>query len=358
MPSHLTRRQALRQTVFFSAAALLGRWPASSSALPLSNDARHFLLLGDFGRDPEKDKSNRQSTVAAAMQRYVAAQAIKPEGLFLLGDNFYGPMPGGVASRRWQTGFEDMYPKTVFPGPCWAMLGNHDYDEDNGLKLASEMQYADAHPGTRWQMPAKWYRVDWPAVNPLFTCLVLDSNYRNKRIYLTNEERTAQLNWLKAELAKPRTAPWLMCMGHHPMYSNGTHGDTKALIQDWGSLFQNSGVAFYFCGHDHDLQHLEFEGMKTSFVVSGGGGATITTIKKPGRGVFSASTLGFTHLEVTPEKCTVRHIGPNGELFHAFNRTAAGKVTVLGGTVPPPPAMPAATPSPATKGAAPAADAD
>ena len=47
------------------------------------------------------------------------------------------------------------------------------------------------------------------------------------------------------------------------------------------TIFQKYGVAAYFFGHDHDLQHLEFEGVSTSFVVSGGGGASITKLKKP-----------------------------------------------------------------------------
>mgnify|MGYP002146327950 CR=1 FL=1 len=32
-----------------------------------------------------------------------------------------------LKSPRWKTGFEDMYPASVFPGPCPAVLGNHDY---------------------------------------------------------------------------------------------------------------------------------------------------------------------------------------------------------------------------------------
>ncbi len=35
--------------------------------------------------------------------------------------------------------------------------------------------------------------------------------------------------------------------------------------------------------HAHELQHLKFENVSTSFVVSGGGGASITKLKKPER---------------------------------------------------------------------------
>ena len=356
----MTRRHALRQTFFYSAAVALAAGRPALEAQNVSPEDHHFLMIGDFGsagQRPEQTISPQlppsamttksrgtpapaatpphipwtpqQPVVAAAMQSYVRGQGLKPEGLFLLGDNFYGPFKGGVNSPRWKTGFEEMYPADVFPGPCWAMLGNHEYDEESGLKVAAELEYADAHPGTRWTMPAKWYRMEWPATNPIVTCLVLDSNYKNSYLYLTSEEKKRQLDWLAAELSKPRTTPWLVCMGHHPLYSNGVHGDNKDLIKDWGPLFQQHNVPFYFCGHDHDLQHLEFEGTSTSFVISGGGGAHTTILRKPGRSLFSQSVNGFTHLQISREKFIVRHIDPEGKLLHAFSKSRTGKIEIL-----------------------------
>ncbi len=320
----LTRRRALKQILFFSAALALPAQVRRALAAPVTGE-RHFLMIGDFGRakDPE------QGLVAAAMKQYVGALKIRPDGLFLLGDNFYGSFKGGVNSPRWQSGFEEMYPADVFPGPCWATLGNHDYDEEAGLKMAAQLSYASAHPGTRWTMPAKWHRFDWPAQNPLFTCLSLDSNYKNNYVSLSPKEREKQLAWLKAELARPQTAPWRFCLGHHPLYSNGQHGDHPHLIEDWGPLFQEHAVPFYFAGHDHDLQHLEFEGLKTSFVISGGGGARVRELKKPGRGPFSKAAYGFTHLQISPERFVVRHIDPTQRELHAFARTLDGRVEIL-----------------------------
>jgi len=340
----ISRRHLLRQVFAYSAAAALaGRLPAFSAPAP-GEDGLTFLMLGDFGNskkykiikegavpnpnDGDPNAPSMQEAVAAAMKGYVQTRSLKVEGLFLLGDNFYGTMQGGVASPRWQDGFEDMYPAEVFPGPCWAMLGNHDYDEESFHKVAAELSYADAHPSTRWKMPAKWYRVDWPAKDPLVTCLVLDSNYHNRLAYLTTEEKAKQLAWMESELKKPRAA-WTLAFGHHPLYSNGPHGDTADLIAAWGPLFQKYGVAAYFCGHDHDLQHLEFEGVGTSFVVSGGGGASITKLKKPDRKIYSQSINGFSHLTVTKEQLTVRHIDPAQKQLHAFTRDLAGKVKVM-----------------------------
>lgn len=71
-------------------------------------------------------------------------------------------MLGGVVSPRWKQGFEDTYPASAFPGPCLAMLGDHDDDEEGFHKLAAELSCADANPSTRWTMLAKWYRVHYP----------------------------------------------------------------------------------------------------------------------------------------------------------------------------------------------------
>lgn len=326
---HVTRRHALRQTFFFSAALALGSRAALVRAADTTPGERHFFMIGDWGAGGQK---KAQSAVAAAMQRYAESLGLKPDGLFLVGDNFYGRMAGGPQNPRWKTDFEDMYPAKAFPGPCWAMLGNHDYHIEPAGKFQGQLDYAAARPGTRWTMPAKWYRFDWPAGNPLFTCLVLDSNYPRSLRHaesMTDAERLAQLAWLQAELAKPRTAPWLIAMAHHPLYSNGQHGDTRALIADWGPLFQKHAVDFYFCGHDHDLQHLEFDGRRTSFVISGGGGARLYEIEQPERGPFSAEVYGFTHLQVSREKFIVRHLDPNTKQVHAFSKTPDGKIQIF-----------------------------
>lgn len=322
----ISRREALRQTFFFSAALALGARGTVAHAEEIAGE-RQFLMIGDWGAGIQH---RQQSIVAAGMIDYVKKGGFTPDGLFLLGDNFYGAFPGGLDCPRWKTDFEDMYPADVFPGPCWAMLGNHDYDEEPITKLQAELAYQNARPGTRWTMPAKWYRFDWPAQNPVMTCLVLDSNYRNHAISLTPEERAQQMIWLKAELAKPRTAPWLVCLGHHPLYSNGLHGDTPALIEEWGPLFQKHGVDFYFAGHDHDLQHFEFSELRTSFVLSGGGGAQVYPLRDTSRGPYSTASYGFTHLQVSANRFVVRHLDFLGKPLHAFSKTPDGKVEILG----------------------------
>ncbi len=127
------------------------------------------------------------------------------------------------------------------------------------------------------------------------------------------------------------TTPFLMVMGHQPLYSNGVFGDNATLVNSWDSLFREYGVDLYVSGHNHDLEHLEFAGHPTSFVVSGGGGAWLTGQKSKSGSSDSHFTQshGFTLLKVHPNLMTVRHIDPNGKVLHGFSKTPEGTVTIL-----------------------------
>jgi len=328
-PIKISRRGALKTLFCASAALALNLRPQKLSAASFAADDAHLLAIGDFGSG-----GNAQSAVARAMQTYVADHQLKTQGLLLLGDNFYGKVEGGEKSPRWDTGFESMYPAAAFPGPCWSVLGNHDYhDTADGEKV--QLNYARRPEGTRWTMPSKWYRFEFPKDNPVVTFLCLDSNLpsvsggfvgtKRLRSSLTEAEEAEQLEFLKTELAKPRS-PFTVVLAHHPIYSNGAHGDTKSLIKAWDSILEEQGVHLFMCGHDHDLQHLELEGRRTSFVVSGGGGARIRPLRSDRKIPYGHNVYGFSHLQVGRERLVLRHIDANGTQVHAFTKLADGTV--------------------------------
>ncbi len=278
--------------------------------------------MGDWG-----EGTPAQKAVANAMAQYVAKDSRQIAALLSLGDNFYVPL-SGVDDQAWQTLFEQMYDPARLKFPFYAVCGNHEYDQPNKYKI--ELAYARAHPESRWKMPARWYRLDLPAHGqPMVTVLMLDSNQPN----LTAVEWNSQIRWLKDELEKPRIAPWIICCAHHPLFSNGAAADNGILQHDWGTLFKLHHVDFYLCGHEHNLQHLEIPGWETtSFVIAGGGGAHPHPLLRSNRGPFSRSIFGFVHIELTPQKTIVHYIGTDGKPLHEFERTKAGKVTVLSTT--------------------------
>ena len=330
----VSRREFLRQSFAFSALASLGSLPSLAKQHPSTIGTSNLLMIGDWGYE----NIAAQSTVAAAMQRYAHDHSLKTDALLMLGDNWYGPLSGGVNSPRWSTQFEDMYPKSVFDCPAYAVLGNHDYQRMPESKVEAELAYAK-NGETRWTLPSRWYRFEFPATKPLATFLALDSNVfrvlstasKRENYTLTPEEQAEQLQWLKTELEKPRTTPYLIVMAHHPIYSNGPHGDHKVLIADWEPLLREHKAHLYLAGHDHDMQHLEFESHPTSFVLSGGGGADLYNlqIEEVRRGPYAAKIYGFSHLQIAPDKLTLLHLDPAGRLIHGFTKTPQGAVQIL-----------------------------
>ena len=334
MQTSSSRRRFLQQTFAYSALATLGSLPTRAKEIPTEKGASEMLMIGDWGYEDD----TAQVKVAAGLKSYAAKIILHPDALLLLGDNWYGALEGGAKSPRWQTNFEALYPAETFPGPAYAVLGNHDYQNFPGSKVEAELEYA-ASGKSRFTMPARWYTFQFPRQNPLITFIALDSNMPHEMsakkagrdFTLTPAQQAEQLAWLETELNRPRTTPYLVVMGHHPVYSDGPHGDHPVLVRDWAPLFQKHDVHLYLAGHDHDLQHLEFAGHPTTHFLSGGGGADLYDLKiQPGeRGPFAQKVYGFSHLSVTKQKMTLRHLDAGGQTLHAFTKTPAGKVEIL-----------------------------
>ena len=334
--SAVSRRRFLKETVAFSALAVIGDRLGFADVPGAVPGANEILMIGDWGYEDIA----AQSKVAAGMTAYTRKNSIHTDALFLLGDNWYGALAGGVKSPRWHDGFEMMYPGDVFGCPAYAVLGNHDYQRWPESKVEAELAYARAGK-TRWTMPSRWYTFEFPQESPLITFIALDSNMPHAKplapgsrdFTLTPDEKDQQLTWLEAELKRPRSTPYLAVIAHHPVYSNGPHGDHPVLIEDWDPLFRKHNVTLYLAGHDHDLQHLEFEGHPTSFFLSGGGGADLYDLKvdPAKRGPYGKKVYGFSRLSITPKQLTLRHLDSEGRLLHAFTKTPAGQVSVFAG---------------------------
>jgi tartrate-resistant acid phosphatase type 5 len=345
----LSRRRFLARSFAFSAAGMLGGcgWGVTGAtppeADPVTGGVAHILMVGDWGESGAGGSFNDQATVAASMQAYANKYNLGTDALLMLGDNFYGDLPGGAASTRWQTQFENIYPQNVFNCPAYAIPGNHDYQyAPAGVsKYQAELAYLQQNPLSRWTMPSQYYSFMFPLVNPMVTFIALDSNMPNEPAQpippdpsfytMTDANRQTQLAWLTAQLALPLTTPFLVVIGHHPLYSDGLHGDNHTLINDWGPLFKQHGVHMYLAGHDHDMQHLEFSHLPTSFVGSGGGGSSLYTLRlqESQRGPFAVESYGFSHLQVRPDLMIFRHLDENGNLLHKFTKAPDGTVTIL-----------------------------
>jgi hypothetical protein len=286
---------------------------------PTTQPTVSLFAMGDWG-----DGGAGQRAVASQLANIVSEQPVPTNAMLLAGDNFYVKV-SGIDDPVWTNLFENMYDPKRMDFPFYVSLGNHDYPE---AKADIELQYSAVHPESRWKLPAHWYTVDFPVDHPLVRLFVLDSN----KDFMPPDEWASQMQWLETELARPHDGIWTMAMAHHPIFSNGSHGDNGVLMITWGKLFKKYNLDVYLCGHDHDLQHLEVAGWHTSFVLVGGGGKKLTVMRRDNRGPFSRSLMGFGNLVFTPDKLTVTYYDRYGDVVHSFEKSRDGTVKILSTT--------------------------
>ena len=279
-----------------------------NAASPLAPDAGHvvrFVAIGDTGKG-----NDGQAKVGAAIGRLCEARGC--DFVVLLGDNFY---PSGVSSTtdpQWQTAFVQPY-ASVDAG-FYAVLGNHDYG-GNGSgtdlpKAEHELAYAKVNP--KWHLPAHHYSFQ-----------VRDAEFfvadTNRSMFSIDQAARADFDgWLTRS-----TARWKIAFGHHPLLSNGPHGNAgsydgipfvpvangagvKRFIED-----RVCGRAHaYFAGHDHSIQYLKDTCMRpgsnlqTELVVSGGGSATTGLIGRDPTW-YQSDQLGFVVVELDDDTMTL-----------------------------------------------------
>ena len=65
--------------------------------------------------------------------------------------------------------------------------------------------------------------------------------------------------------------PYFIVGGHFPVWSISDHGSTECLIEKLRPLLHKYKVSAYFCGHDHNLQHISdtFQNQTVEYFVSG-----------------------------------------------------------------------------------------
>lgn len=250
-------------------------------AIQVAGSRMHVLVLGDFGTG-----SKGQRDVAKAI---AALHRTKPFHFGItVGDNFYQYGVASVTDKKWRTRWEEPYGSLGFP--IYPSLGNHDYYGD----VQSQLDYQS--PSGSWQFPARQYILH----NALVDLVAID----------TMDPRTEQFAWLDRALSESK-AHWKIVYGHHPIYSAGSHGDSKAMEQNLLPVIRGR-VALYVAGHDHDLQYLKpVDG--THLVISGGGGGRLRQLHADPRTLFARSTYGFTTLEIDPSRIHVEMFDQNGQ---------------------------------------------
>jgi len=250
----------------------------------------HVVALGDFGSG-----NANQAAVARAMAKRNAEDHFDLG--ISLGDNFYRCGVRTTSERSWKLRWEDLY--TPLGIPFYTSLGNHDYGHPLVIcpaeKASPDAEIAYSEHSKSWRMPARYYTfVAGPA-----------------RFFAIDTEGWSgdQYSWLKSKLHDTHQEPgvsWRIVYGHHPLYTSGVHLNERRigeLRRELVPLFKQTGVDFYIAGHDHDMEHLEAEGIE--YLICGAGGAKLRAVRHAvPQSVFHATTYGFLDIAIDSHKLT------------------------------------------------------
>lgn len=289
-------------------------------------DSLHFCAFGDTGSGGEQQK-----VVAEGLAQFAAKSAHdKPVSfVVMLGDNFYEDGVKSVNDPQWTDKFENMYDSNRLGMPFFVVLGNHDWHK--GLPDV-EIDYARAHPASRWKMDAHYYkRQFWAgamATNepPLLDLFAIDTEAFSDDVktvldYPDKQLGAKQLAWLEQQLQESH-ATWKIVVAHHPLYSNGAHAHEAQLAKlkkILGPLFQKYKVDAFITGHDHDLERNEIPDKATLFLISGTGGKLRPQVYHDWKPFF-ASKPGFLSVELTPMEMSGQFLDAEGRVLDVFQR--------------------------------------
>ncbi|GAB3951751.1 hypothetical protein GCM10028805_32530 [Spirosoma harenae] len=218
------------------------------TALP-AGDKRpvRMWVLGDFG------SGNDNQT--AVYQAYRNATSNRPADLWLwLGDNAYS------------FGFEEEYQRLVFPvyaptlrnTPIFITPGNHDYaDSQTNFNIPYYNLFSFPQQGEAGGVASgskSYHAANYGNVH----LITLDSQGREDGQYRLYDTTSAQVQWLKRDLAANKL-PWTIVIFHHPPYSKGGHdSDTeewmRLIRENLTPILERYGVDLVLNGHSHGYE--------------------------------------------------------------------------------------------------------
>jgi hypothetical protein len=234
-----------------------------------------FHVLGDTGG--VKIPSSQQIVAMHMEQDYLNFPVNTPAFCYILGDLIYY---NGERSQYYPQFYE---PYWHYPGPIFAVPGNHDGDPiqdptaepslaafvDNFCAPYPQLR-PEAEETQRDAMTQP--NVYWTLTGPFITIVGLYTNVPEGG--QLDDKQTA---WLTSELAAAPEKGALIVTMHHPIYSmDAHHGGSAYMGSVLDQAMQSSGRTpdLVLCGHVHNYQRFtrDMNGAQVPYIVSGAGG--------------------------------------------------------------------------------------
>lgn len=230
-------------------------------------------------------------------------------------------MPGDIVTPHgeWEnydpqifTPYSSLMPKI----PFWPALGNHDYETDNGAPFLDAFTLPTNNPAET----ERYYSFDYG--NAHFIVLDGDSPHY---------PGSPQYRWVVNELTHHRRE-WNFVICHYPPYSSSIYGPEVtgfAVRRNLGPVFEAFGVDVYFSGHKHHYERFypifneqidEERGVR--YVVTGGGGASLSQVFGSDLTAYFESVHHIVHLTVDDDIVDVQMIRADGTLGDSFTASS------------------------------------
>jgi tartrate-resistant acid phosphatase type 5 len=272
-------------------ALIFGVWLAACSG---DSGSTSTPVPQETDEDVQGTGSTAQYTVAQAVGTWCSMHDC--DFMVGLGDNVYPSGVSTVDDPKFQTAFEEPYADLDFP--FYLTLGNHDYVLDPDAQVAYT-----AH-SEKWKMPARSYTFTKGEV--FFAAL--DTQGRGE------EQRLSMIRAIESSDAR-----WKIAYGHHPLLTNGGHGNASGTRKDWLKSILCNRVDFFLAGHDHNLQHIS-DVCGVALVVAGAGGAWTYGLNSAENSVFAEETRGFSAFHFAGDHMTMRFVDSDANLIYRTSR--------------------------------------
>lgn len=273
-----------------------------------------FFVIGDWGRMG----SPNQMVVANQMNEWATVE--NPDFIITTGDNFYDVGVADVNDSHWEQSFVKVYKGSRIKNKTWyPVLGNHDYVTNP----QAEIDYSAKNP--RWQLPSYYYQKLISLGDGIKLRLIfMDTSPFEKSYYnssfannIIKQDTLKQKRWLDS-LTSLSDASWKVVIGHHHIYTGGVRkNDPNPVRNSIEPIFIKNKVDVYFCGHEHDLQHMKDSNKPTHYFLSGAGSDLRPTGSIP-QTLFAQSIQGFMSVTVSKSTLEVKIISYQGDVVYQY----------------------------------------
>lgn len=258
-----------------------------------------FVVFGDSGKG-----SSAQFDIANLME------SLHPDFVLHTGDVIYESGQVWLYEPR----FFKPYRETVKNTVMYLTIGNHDL---GGIGAAPYLGIFHL-PSNNPQGTERYYSFDYGDAH--FVSLYVPPTVANE--YMAG---TQQYSWLQGDLAATNKK-WKFVFFHPPPYASTLRGSDFAARSNLAPLFEKYGVDVVFTGHEHEYERttprLDFDphGQPVTYVVTGGGGGTLTAAGTGSFTAYSESAYHLVDVEISGGLLELRAVRADGSIMDTFTK--------------------------------------